>query len=222
MREYVMEFIGAMFLVLAIALTGNPLAIGIMLMVMVYMGGHISGAHYNPAVTLAVWIRGKLQSKKILGYIMSQVMGAFAAAYIAYALVGKSFVPSPGIGVAMWQSILVEVLFTFALCSVILVVATSKKLEGNNVYGLAIGFTLAAGAFAGGNISGGAYNPAVALGPMILKSLLGIQNWNNLIIYLIGPFAGAILAALAFRYLNPKANRIILFLMFIIYGNFNS
>ena len=199
-----MEFIGAMFLVLVIALTGNPLAIGFILMAMVYMGGHISGAHYNPAVTLAVWIRGKLKSNKIFGYMVSQVLGAFVAAYIAYSLVGKSFVPSPGIGVAMWQSILVEILFTFALCSVILAVATSKKLEGNYIYGLAIGFTLAVGAFAGGNISGGAYNPAVALGPMILKSFLGVQNWNSLIIYLIGPFAGAILAALAFRYLNPK------------------
>ena len=119
-------------------------------------------------------------------------------------LIGKTFVPSPGIGVTLWQSILVEILFTFALCSVILAVATSKKLEGNYIYGLAIGFTLAVGAFAGGNISGGTYNPAVALGPMILKSLLGVQNWNNLIIYLIGPFAGAILAALAFKYLNPK------------------
>ena len=201
-----MEFIGAMFLVLVIALTGNPLAIGLMLMVMVYMGGHISGAHYNPAVTLAVWIRGKLKSNKIFGYMASQVLGALAAAFIAYALVGKTFAPSPGIGVALWQSILVEILFTFALCSVILAVATSKKLEGNYIYGLAIGFTLAVGAFAGGNISGAVYNPAVALGPMILKSFFGVQNWNNLIIYLIGPFAGAILAALAFRYLNPKEN----------------
>ena len=204
MREYAIEFIGAMFLVLAIALTGNPLAIGIMLMAMVYMGGHISGAHYNPAVTLAVWMRGKLKSNKLFGYMISQVLGAFAAALIAYVLIGKAFAPSPGIGVAAWQSILVEILFTFALCSVILAVATSKKLEGNYIYGLAIGFTLAVGAFAGGSISGGAYNPAVAIGPMIFKSFLGAQNWNNLIIYLIGPFAGGILAALAFRYLNEK------------------
>ncbi len=201
-----MEFIGAMFLVLVIALTGNPFAIGITLMVMVYMGGHISGAHYNPAVTLAVWIRGKLKSDKIFGYMLSQVLGGFIAALIAYVLVGRSFVPSPAIGVVAWKAILVEILFTFALCSVVLAVATSKELKGNHIYGLAIGFTLMVGAFAGGNISGGAYNPAVALGPMIFKAFLGHQNWNNLAIYLIGPFAGAILAALAFRYLNPKEN----------------
>ena len=206
MNKYIIEFIGTFFLVLVVGLTGNPLAIGAVLIAAVYMGGYISGAHYNPAVTLAVWIRGKLKSNKIFGYMVSQVLGAFTAAFIAYVLIGKTFVPSPGIGVDVWQAILVEILFTFALCSVILVVATSKKLEGNYIYGLAIGFTLAVGAFAGGNISGGAYNPAVALGPMILKSFLGTQNWNNLIIYLIGPFAGAILAALAFRYLNPKEN----------------
>ncbi len=199
-----MEFVGTMFLVLVIALTGNPFAIGITLMVMVYMGGHISGGHYNPAVTLAVWIRGKLKANKIFGYMSSQVLGAFAAAFIAYILIGRPFVPSPTIGVVMWKSILVEILFTFALCSVVLAVATSKKLEGNHIYGLAIGFTLAVGAFAGGGISGGAYNPAVALGPMIFKSLIEAQSWNNLMIYLIGPFAGAILSSLAFRYFNPK------------------
>ena len=199
-----MEFFGTMFLVLAIALTGNPLAIGMMLMAMVYTGGHISGAHYNPAVTIAVWMRGKLKPDKIFGYLMSQVIGAFTASYIFYALSGKAFLPSPASGIPLWNSILVEILFTFILCSVILAVATSKKLEGNHIYGLAIGLTLAAGAYAGGSISGGVYNPAVALGPMIFGSLIGVYGFNNLIIYLIGPFAGAILAAWSFKYFNSK------------------
>lgn len=203
MREYLMEFIGAMFLVLAIALTGNPLAIGMMLMAMVYIGGHISGAHYNPAVTIAVWMRGKLKSNKIFGYIAAQVLGALAAAYVFYALSGKTFVPSPGNGVSLWNSILVEALFTFVLCSVILIVATSKKLNGNHIYGLAIGLALAAGAFAGSSISGAVYNPAVALGPMILKSFVEGYDFGNLVIYLIGPISGAILAAWLFKFLNP-------------------
>ena len=199
-----MEFIGAMFLVLAIALTGNPLAIGLMLMAMVYIGGHISGAHYNPAVTLSVWMRSKLNSNKIFGYMSAQILGAFAAAFIFYNLSGRIFLPSPGIGVSTWHSILVEILFTFILCSVILTVATSKKLEGNNIYGAAIGLALAAGAYAGGNISGGVYNPAVALGSMIFASLAGGYSFSNLAVYLIGPFAGGILAARAFKYINPK------------------
>ena len=201
-----MEFIGAMFLLLAIALTGNPLAIGMMLMAMVYIGGHISGAHYNPAVTISVWMRGKLKPNKILGYLSAQVLGTFAASYIFYLLSGNFFLPSPGIGVSVWRSILVEILFTFILCSVILFVATSKKSEGNYIYGIAIGLTLAAGAYAGGIISGGVYNPAVALGPMILKSFMRGYAFSNIIIYMIGPFAGAIFAASAFRYLNPKDN----------------
>ena len=95
-------------------------------------------------------------------------------------------------------------LFTFILSSVILVVATSKKLEGNHIYGVAIGLTLAAIAYAGGNISGGVYNPAVALGPMIFNSLVNGPSFSNLVIYLIGPFAGGILAAWSFKYFNPK------------------
>ena len=199
-----MEFFGTMFLVLAIALTGNPLAIGMMLMAMVYIGGHVSGAHYNPAVTISVWMRGRLKLDKIFGYIMAQVIGAFTAAYIFYSLSGKAFLPSPASGIYLWDSILVEMLFTFILCSVILVVATSKKLDGNYIYGVAIGLTLAAAAYAGGGISGGVYNPAVALGPMIFGLLTGAHGFNNLIIYLIGPFAGAILAAWSFKYFNAK------------------
>ena len=197
-----MEFIGTMFLVLAIALTGNPLAIGLMLMAMVYIGGHVSGAHYNPAVTISVWMRGKLNSGRIYGYMAAQVLGAFAAAIIFYNVSGKPFLPSPAGGI--WISILVEMMFTFILCLVILVVATSKKLYGNHIYGLAIGLTLAAIVYVGGGISGGVYNPAVALGPMIFGSLFGAHGFNNLAIYLVGPFAGAILAAWAFKLFNPK------------------
>lgn len=204
MKDYFMEFLGAMFLVLAIALTGNPLAIGMMLMAMVYIGGHVSGAHYNPAVTISVWIRGRLNSGKIFGYMTAQVLGALAAACIFYFLLGKIFLPSPAIGIPLWSSIAIEMLFTFVLSSVILVVATSKKLEGNHIYGAAIGLTLAAIAYAGGNISGGVYNPAVAIGPMIFNSFINWPSFGNLAIYLIGPFAGGILAAYLFRYFNAK------------------
>ena len=204
MREYLMEFIGAMFLVLVIGLSGNALAIGLILMTMVYIGGHISGAHYNPAVSLSVWMRGKLKTDKLFGYMASQVLGTFIGALIVYSIMETAFAPARSSGVTMWQAILVEAFFTFALCFVILTVATTKKFEGNYVYGLAIGLTLAAGAFAGGSISGGAYNPAVALGPMILRSMVAVQNWDNLIVYLIGPFLGSVIAAQTFKYLNPK------------------
>jgi aquaporin Z len=203
MRELWMEFIGTFFLVLVVALTGNPLAIGVTLMVMIYMGGHVSGAHYNPAVTLAVWLRGKLKREMVLPYMGFQVLGAFAGALVFYLLRFRSFMPSPGASVMWWQIGLVEILFTFALCSVVLGVATTKKLEGNHIYGLAIGFTLMAGAYAGGNISGAVYNPAVALGPTIMNLFAG-GSAGNLLLYIIFPLIGGWLAAWTFKCLNPK------------------
>ena len=202
MRSYLMEFIGTMFLVLAVTLSGNPIAIGVMLMVMVYMGGHVSGGHYNPAVTLAVWIRGKIEAKDALAYWLSQVLGAFVAAWLCYILIGKVDSPAPGAGVEAWQAILVEILFTFALASIVLTVATTEKLKGNYIYGLAIGFTLMTGVFSGGPISGGAYNPAVALGTELVDVFIGGSAINNILIYLVGPLLGGALAAYIFRYLN--------------------
>lgn len=171
-------------------------------MVMVYMGGHVSGGHYNPAVTLAVWIRGKIEAKDALAYWVSQLLGGIVAGLLCYILIGKVVSPAPGAGVEAWKAILVEILFTFALASVVLNVATTEKLKGNHIYGLAIGFTLMTGAFSGGPISGGAYNPAVALGTELVDALIGGSAINNILTYLVGPFAGGALAAYVFRYLN--------------------
>ena len=199
-----MEFIGTLFLVLAVGLTGNPIAIGVTLAAMVYMGANISGAHYNPAVTVAIWLRGKLKKSEIPRYVLAQLLGAVTASVIII-FVGETFIPEPAFNITFWQAILIEILFTFALASVILTVATSNKFKGNYIYGLAIGLTLAAGAFVGGPISVGVYNPAVGLGPIILSLILGNSYPINLIIlYTIGPLTGGILAAIIFKYLNPK------------------
>lgn len=204
MKKYVMEFIGTLFLVLAVGLTGDPIAIGVTLAVMVYMGGHISGGYYNPAVTIAVWLRGKLEKSDVPFYFLAQILGAFAAAIII-AFVSKPFIPEPAVSITFWQALLIEILFTFALASVILTVATAKKLKGNYIYGLAIGFTLMAGAYVGGPISGGVYNPAVALGPIILSFITGSTYPTKLILlYILGPSIGGFLAAIVFKYLNPK------------------
>jgi len=204
MKKLVVEFIGTMFLVLAFGFTGNPLAIGIMLMVMVYMGGHISGGYYNPAVTVAIWLRGKLDLKGTVKYIIAQILGAFTAAFLYYIIKGSTFAPTPGTGIPAWKSILVEFIFTFALALIVLTVATAKKLEGNYIYGLAIGLTVTASAFTGGEISGGAFNPAVALGPMIMDVFQGGSSMANIFIYLIGPFVGGILSTYVFKYLNDE------------------
>ena len=156
MRNYLTEFIGTFFLVLTAALTlmnGTPfapLAIGSSLMIMVYMGGHVSGGHYNPAVSLAVLLRGGIKSSEFLAYAASQVAGATAAALVAYAIVGRTIAPHPADGVSVTGALVVELLFTFALALVVLNSAVSAKTKGNSFYGLAIGFTIVVAAFAGG------------------------------------------------------------------------
>jgi aquaporin Z len=204
MKRYVIELIGTFFLVLVIGLSGNPIAIGSALMVMVYMGGPISGAHYNPAVTLAVLLRRKMEGKEAGMYIIFQVMGAILAALMVYIVVGHTFAPVPGEGVNAINALLVEIVFTFALASVVLHVATTKAAAGNSYFGLAHGFTVLAAVFAGGGISGGAFNPAVGLGPCLIDTLVGgHDSLSHVWIYLVGPLAGGGLAAVVFGFTNP-------------------
>ena len=213
MRNYVTELIGTFFLVLTIGLVIKggktdepfvlaPLAIGSALMVMVYMGGHVSGAHYNPAVTLAVFMRGKLPAKEVVPYWLAQLAGALLAAGAVYAILGKTFMPAPSPGVGAGRALAVEFLFTFALALVVLNAATADATRGNSFYGLAIGFTVLAGAIAGGGISGGAFNPAVGVGPALVHATVGGGGGAALApiwIYLVGPLAGGAAAAAVFK-----------------------
>jgi aquaporin Z len=202
MRKYITEFIGTFFLVLTVGLTvlGEspmaPLAIGSSLMIMVYMGGHVSGGHYNPAVSLAVFLRGKMASVgEFAMYVVSQCAGAVAAALVVYAILGRTFAPAPAATATVTGALTVELLYTFALALVVLNSAVAVKTLGNSFYGLAIGFTIVVAAFAGGPISGGAFNPAVGLGPIVVNALLGGGTVANLWIYLVGPLVGGALAA---------------------------
>ena len=205
MHKFVNEFIGTFFLVLVIGLAvvkagiHAPLAIGFALMVLVYMGANISGSHYNPAVTLAILIRGAIPAGEAGGYMVSQVLGGIAGAATASFLVGPEFgAPAVASGVGAAPAILVEILFTYALCSVVLNTATTKAAEGNSYFGLAIGCTVLVGAYAGGGISGGAFNPAVGIGGNLIKGSFG-DVW----IYVVGPLLGGVLAALVFKICNP-------------------
>ena len=197
------EFIGTFFLVftvgMAAATAGKlaPLAIGGVLMVMVFAGGHISGAHYNPAVSTAVLVRGKLTAREYGAYVATQAVAALVAAAVV-AILG--YTPAHPVAVAgAGKMLIVEFLFTFALAYVVLNVATAQDTEGNSFYGLAIGFTLAVGILAVGSISGGAFNPAVALG----ATVMGLFSWAHIWIYLLANFAGGAVAALAFELIQP-------------------
>jgi aquaporin Z len=204
-NKYLTEFIGTFFLVATIGFTvlapgaGDlaPLAIGATLMVMIFAGGHVSGGHYNPAVTLAVFLRGRCPSVDVAPYMVAQVLGAAAAAAIV--LFGKGNPAVEAMQPDVARALVAEFLYTFALCYVVLNVATSKGTNGNSFYGLAIGFTVLAGAYSVGSISGGAFNPAVAVG----ITVMGLSQPANIWIYLVANFAGGAAAAFAFRTINP-------------------
>ena len=205
MNKLLTEFIGTFFLVLTIGCTVigaapsviAPLAIGFVLMALVYAGGHVSGAHYNPAVTVAVTLRGRCSSSDAIGYILAQLAGAVvAAAIFGYLKPGVAVTP---MAVDPLRALVAEFLFTFALAYVVLNTATAKGTANNSFYGLAIGSTVMCGAFAVGAISGGAFNPAVAVG----ASAMGLLSWSNIWIYLLGNLAAGIFAATLFRAINP-------------------
>lgn len=209
MRKYVVEFIGTFFLVLTVGATvlGQvalaPLAIGAILMTMIYAGGHISGGHYNPAVTLAVLVRGRIGREDAVAYWVAQVAGGFLAALVAKWLVNPGTVKalSPT-GRELWAAMVAEALFTFALAFVVLNVATSDDQADNSFFGLAIGFTVAAGAFAVGGISGGAFNPAVALG----AATMGLFEWAKIWLWLVATLVGGGVAGVVYRYVaSPSA-----------------
>jgi|SRR5579859_2496136 len=206
MRRYVTEFIGTFGLVFTVGCavlsrsSFAPLAIGASLMVLVFAGGHVSGAHYNPAVTLAVYLRGRMKQEDVGPYWAAQLAGAALAAGAATFVVNPPTVTALSLsGRSVAAALIVEFIFTFALAYVVLNVATSKDTTGNSFYGLAIGFTVFVGAAAVGGISGGAFNPAVAFG----ATIMGLLSWANIWIYLLANLAGGAAAAFVFRYLNP-------------------
>jgi aquaporin Z len=208
MKKYLVELIGTFFLILTIILAVNgtaglmaPLAIGLVLIVLVYAGGHISGAHYNPAVTFALWLRGNCPTKEVPGYVISQIIGAVMASLLGRYLLSHF----PGaVGIEEMEALkfipaaFAEFLGTFLLCFVIFNVAFSQNTEGNSYYGIAIGLTLAGCVYVFGEISGGFYNPAVALG----ISMSGMSAWSNMLVYLFSQFIAAAAATAIFGFVN--------------------
>ena len=207
MNRYVIEFIGTFFLVFTVGMVSiepgagalAPLAIGSALAVMVYAGGHISGGHYNPAVTLAVWLRGKASASGAAAYWVAQIAaGVVAAAVVLFLKDSSATIATYEVGPALVS----EFLFAFALCFVVLNVATAKSTDGNSYFGFAIGFTVMVGAFAVGAISGGVFNPAVAVG----ITIMGMVNLSFIWVYFVATLLGGAVAALAFNVLKLSAD----------------
>jgi aquaporin Z len=180
-----------------------PLAIGAALMVMVYAGGHVSGGHYNPAVTLAVLLRRRIGLRDAVVYWIAQLGAGVLAALLVRTVIDPVEATKTATltlsGHTLGAAFVVELLFTLALCYVVLNVATSKSHPDNSFYGLAVGFTVLAGAAAVGTISGGAFNPAVTLG----AAVMGMFAWSTLWVYVLAQLIGGVAAGVAFVALNP-------------------
>ena len=203
-KKLTVEFIGTFLFLFVVGMATNkagagalaPLAIGAVLMVMVFSGGHISGGHFNPAVSTAVFLRGRMASNEWTGYVVVQFVAVILAGLMVRIVGGhEAHAAFAGAG----RMLIAEFLMTFALVWVVLHVATARGTEGNSFYGLAIGFTVLAGAFAVGGISGGAFNPAIAVGLMVT----GLLKWSNIWIYFLADILGAVAAAMAFLYVLP-------------------
>ncbi len=204
-RKLVVEFIGMFVFMFTVGMATEkagagvlaPIAIGFVLMVMVFAGGHVSGGHYNPAVSTGVLVRGKLAPKEWVGYVVTQMVAAALAALLVRAVGGHetaAAVASSG------KMLVVEFIFTFALVYTVLNVATARGTEGNSFYGLAIGGLVVVGALAVGGVSGAAFNPAIAFG----ASITGLFKWSHIWIYLLADLLGGAAAAVAFLYVLPE------------------
>jgi len=210
------EFIGTFFLVFTIIMSDNrspifgspgpsPEFVGFTLMVLVYMGGHLSGAHYNPAVTLGVTLRGACEKHMAVYYVIVQFIAGIVAALIGDAIVPYEPLldPSPAKDYNAAQAFFIEALWTFLLVLVVLNVATAKKTDKNSYFGLAIGMTVGAGIWCFGDLSGSVFNPAVAVGLTFVANWYKGQTLKNIWIYLIAHPIGAILAAYTFKFQHP-------------------
>lgn len=213
MTKYLTEFVGTFLFLLVIALVApqsppnalTALAIGGALMVLVYAGGHVSGAHYNPAVTISLASVGKCPWSDVGPYIAAQVVGGAAAFAVGGALSGGAPATiNPATGVSTVAAVFFEALFTLFLVYTVLNVACTKRTAGNNYYGLAIGFVIVAAAAAAGGITGGAFNPAVGIGATMSGVMFKGGGFTNVWIYIVGPILGGLIAAQIWKFQNPE------------------
>jgi len=196
----IVEFLGTFFLVLTIGLSGRapsaeitaPIAIASVLIAFIYAGSDSSGAHYNPAVTLSVWLRGGWSGRMVVPYIAAQVAGALLAAWFTFALGGVQGTLEP---MPPREGFIAEFVFTFALCFVILSVSRPGVVNPNQLGGVAIGLVVLGGIVCVGRISGGVFNPAVAVSRLVM----GTASASDVAVYVPAQCAAGIVAALLSR-----------------------
>jgi len=194
-----MELIGTLLLTLAVA-GGDPMAVGLVFMAILYYGSHISGGHYNPAVTTAVFVRGKMDLLEALKYILAQIVGALLALWLYAAATGNVFSHEAAVAGSTGMAVFMEGLLAVVFVWIVLQMNMSKRYKGNMVFGFVIGLTLTAVMILGGKV-----NPALSASVLLNDAFKGIPmaDLNHILVYVISPLVGGAVAAGLFQYLNP-------------------
>ena len=206
-----MEFLGTFFIVLAVAITSNPFAIAAMVMAWMYIGGHVSGAHYNPLVSLSMVLVNKLSWRNFGLYVLAQILGGISAFAMNFYLRGVILLPQPSVNATLFKAFIVEVVLSTILALVVLNVVFLDKYKNNPMFGFAIGFTILALAFVGSPISGGLFNPAISLGANIFALIKGMSIVaENLLMYVSGALLGGFLAAYLFKFFTIEHKRFVI------------
>jgi aquaporin Z len=192
-------------LVLIIGINGNPLAIGFGLMVLIYLGFHSSGAHYNPIVTLAMLFRKEISLLDSINYIIFQILGAVLAGSAVFFLTSVTMEVQPNLSATVYQILGYEVLFTYLYVYAFLTVTSHPKLKNNTFYGLVLGATIMVGLFSSIQTSGGVFNPATSVGVTLSHLFIGdgVSKYY-LWYYLVGPALGGLIATAHYSLINVK------------------
>ena len=205
MKNYLTELFGTFFLVLIIGINGNPLAIGFGLMVLIYLGFHVSGAHYNPIVTLAMLFRKEISLLDSINYIIFQILGAVLAGSAVFFLTSVTMEVQPNLSATVYQILGYEILFTYLYVYAFLTVTSHPKLKNNTFYGLVLGATIMVGLFSSIQTSGGVFNPATSVGVTLSHLFIGdgVSKYY-LWYYLVGPALGGLIATAHYSLINVK------------------
>lgn len=202
MLKYFIEFIGTFLLVAALGISGDPIAIGLILAALIYIGADLTGGHFNPAVTLAAWAADEMPTSKISANIFSQLLGALAASAFVWWISGTTFVTQPDDSTTLSGFIAVEFIFSFFFILVFLFFIYPNRRRRNPIYGIVAGGVLGACYLITEPYTGIGLNPALNLGYITADTINHGYSYFHLPVYLLTPLISGLAAAFVHRKLS--------------------
>jgi glycerol uptake facilitator-like aquaporin len=204
MQAFVTEAVGTFFLVMVFGISGDPLAVGLTLMALVYIGYPNSGAHFNPAISLAFFLKKKLSFSELIGYLFCQIIGAFFASYVIYEFANSVFYLEPPVDTDLYEQVFSELFFTAIFVSVMLSLTLSNLHRKNQFMGLIVGLTFTGMLMAASPLSAGVLNPAFSAGSALFDFVKGGDSYIYSVLFIMSPLAGGALAAFTSTYFNSR------------------